>query len=106
MLIKCGVTSVEGDPQASEGLFKKPFDILWILNILNILNQKTVKQNRQPGLVQKLAVAAMLLMGVCLPIGALAQSPAVTTPFQITSIRVQNGNPILPSQGGGPSTHL
>src|SRR5258708_12111393 len=100
------VLQLQVDPQFSERSVKKPISTTWFLHVLNCLIEVNTAQSRRPTFIPQFSAAAMLLMGVCLPFVALSQSPNITTPFQITGIRVQNGNTIVSWKGGGASNQL
>src|SRR5258708_5903555 len=87
----------------ASGALEKPFDIT---ALLSLLNQAVANKNSGRTRVTQLALAAAVLFCACFPFAALAQSPNITTPFQITGVRVLNGNSIVTWQGGGASNQL
>src|SRR5260370_1274003 len=90
-------------PAGASGPLEKPFEIS---KLRHVLKQATVRQSRRRALASQFSVAAMLLMGACLPFATFAQSPNVTAPFQITGVRVQSGNAVETWQGGAASNQV
>src|SRR6266852_7844076 len=104
------VTSGRGEHLAhcaaasASGVLEKPFDITVLLGLLNKLTAS--RQVAFPSANLLLKAAAMVLLSLCVPFAAPAQTPGITQPFNITGIRVQNSNAIVSWQGGGATNQL